>query len=263
MDTLYTLLRSVDNSRTPPFTAQDAAELLQRKRAYLNEEAKGNPLLREILLSGSVACEFVPKTGHRSFLNGPATFFRTHELLRQTRKKNLPLQIGGAEFSHNDVVDLYERCVPNVRLRHAPWCSLSRYTTSVGLAWTSTLLVSHIVARSGNDESVLDRGVLYYMGLYTTLMALLYTAFKTNRDVRQSAPWNTALYLDLNVDLVRRDAPAAAAACKDVLPRQPGLFKTPDFYQGLARRIESHGFDAELQARLGGQAPAAPSGPRV
>ncbi|MFT3784456.1 MAG: hypothetical protein QM790_20790 [Nibricoccus sp.] len=249
MDNLYTLLRAVDNSYALPLSRRDATSILTRKKAYFLEEAKTNPIVREILNNGCVACDEVDKTGHRSFLNGAPTFFRVHELLRCTRRKNLPLQVGAKEVSHNEAVELYERCVPNVRLYHAPWCSLARYSTSLGLAWTSTALVAHFVARSWDSDTLLDPEVVYRMGLVTTVLALGYTAFKSNRDVRHSAPWNTALYLDLNVDLIRRDLPAAAAAHKDVLPRQ-GFFKTPEFYYSLAQKIESHGFDTELTARI-------------
>jgi len=257
MDNLYTLLRSADNSRTPPLTLNEATDLLNRKKAYFLEEAKTNPLAREILRGGRIACDGLANPGNDNFLAGPATFFRVHELLRKTRSKNLPLQIGNAEFCHNDVVDLFERCVPNVHLHYAPWCSPARYTASLGLAWGSTLLVAHLVARSSDSQTYLDAGVLYHMGLYTTLAALLYTALKKNRDVRHAAPWNTAIYLDLNTDLIRRDLPAAALARKEFIPRQRGLFKTPDFYYPLARKIEQHGFDAELSALLAGQKTAA------
>jgi len=262
MDNLYTLLRAVDNSCCPPLSRQEAVELLKRKKAYFTEEAKANPLAREILHNGCVACDLVPKIGHGSFLAGSPTFFRVHEILRRTRKANFPILIGNEEYSHNDAVDLFERCVPNVQLHHAPWCSPARYSASLGLAWASTLLVSHIVARSGDSPLLFDTGVLRHMGLYTTIMALLYTAFKTNRDVRHAAPWNTALYLDLNIDLVRRDLPTAAAAHKDILPRQ-GFFKTPDFYYALARKIENHGFDTELSARLSDQKTVAPTIPNA
>lgn len=257
MDNLYTLLRAVDNSHAEYPSPEQATAILQRKKAYFQEEAKNNPLAREILNNGRIDCDVVNKTaGRRSFLVGPATFFRAHELLRCTRKKNLPLQIGGREFSHNEAVDLFERCVPNVQLHHAPWCSLSRYTASLGLAWTSTLLTAHIVSRNSDQSILFDRAVLCYMGLYTTIIALLYTAFKTNRDVRHAAPWNTTLYLDLNADLVRRDLGSVAVAHKDILPRQKGLFKTPDFYYALARKIENHGFDTDLSDRLHGRSTA-------
>jgi hypothetical protein len=108
-------------------------------------------------------------------------------------------------------------------------------------------------------QTTLDTHVLHYLGIYTTLAALLFTALKKNRDVRHSAPWNTAIYLDLNTDLVRRDQPAVAAATKEFLPRQRGLFKTPDFYYPLARKIENHGFDPELITQLSGpQIPSVP-----
>jgi hypothetical protein len=249
MDNLYTLLRSVDNSCPAQPDTGEAAEILRKKRAYLQEEAKTNPLAREIINGGNVRCDLVDKSGRHQFLAGPATFFRVHELLRQTRKKDHPIQVGNEEIPHNTVVDYLERCIPNMRLHHAPWCSPARYTVSLSIAWASTLLVSHIVGRNADVPTLLDTTVVYYMGLYTTLVAFLYTAFKTNRDVRHSAPWNTALYLDLNVDLVRRDQPIAALAHKDIIPRQ-GLFKTPDFYYAVALKIESHGFDEQLGAQL-------------
>jgi hypothetical protein len=249
MDNLYTLLRAVDNSHALPLTPAEATELLNRKKAHILEEAKTNPLAREILRGGQVTCDSLPKPVASSILNGPASFFRVHELLRKTRAKNYPLQIGGREFPHNTVVDLYERCVPNVQLHHAPWCSPARYTTSLGLAWGCSLLVALIAGSREDGQTALDNHVLYYMGTYTTLAALLYTAIKKNRDVRHSAPWNTAIYLDLNTDLIRREHPAAAAAHKDILPRQK-LFKTPEFYHALVRKIEAHGYDAELTARV-------------
>jgi hypothetical protein len=244
MDNLYTLLRAVDNSRPSSLTPKEAAELLARKKAYFIEEAKTNPLAREIFRGGLITCEGVVKSDGAGFLSGPATFFRTHELLRKTRSRNYPLCIGNVEFSHNEAVDFFERCVPNIQLHYAPWCSPARYTASLSLAWGSTLLVAHIVARNSENQTTLDPGVLYHMGLYTTFIALRY-----------SAPWNTAVYLDLNADLIRRNLPAAAVARKEFLPRQPGIFKTPAFYYAVARKIENHGFDAELSARLTGQIP--------
>lgn len=258
MDNLYTLLRSVDNSHTPPLTSKDAAEILARKKAHFTEEAKTNPLAREILRGGRITCDGLVIPPHKAILNGPATFFRVHEFLRKTRAKNLPLEIGNAEFTHNEVVDLYERCMPNIQLHHAPWCSPARYTATLGLAWSSTLLVAHLMART-EGQTMFDRSALYYMGLYTTLAALITTALKKNRDVRHSAPWNTAIYLDLNADLVRRDQPACAAATKEFLPRQKGLFKTPDFYYPLALKIENHGFDEELNALLSGHKTGTPA----
>jgi hypothetical protein len=73
---------------------------------------------------------------------------------------------------------------------------------------------------------------------------------KSNRDVRHPAPWNSAIYLDLNADLVRRNSPALAAARKEFLPQQKG-FKDPNFYYAVARRIETHGFDSELAREVG------------
>lgn len=247
MDTLYTLFRSVDNSHSTPLTPAEAAEALARKKAYFVDEAKANPLAREILRGGTVICDGYSAGGHGSFLAGPPTFFRTHELLRKTRSKNLPVRLGEHEYPHNEVVAMFARCIPNVRLCHNPWCSLGNYTMSLGLAWGGSVLAALIVARSWDSEVLLDHAVLYHMGLYLTIAALLYTTFKQNRDLRRTAPWNAAMYVDLNADMIRRDLPLAAAARKEAVPRQ-GLLKVEKFYYDLARKIERHGFDDELSS---------------
>lgn len=249
MDTLYTLCRSADNHYAPPFAAEQVAEIISHKTTYFSHEAALNPLVREILQGGSITYFGLKKDDRRNFLEGPATFFRTHEILRRTRKSNAPVVIGDREYPHNTVADLFDRCVPNAKLHHLPWFSPSRYVTSLALAWGVTLLVAHLFSRDDPGAGMFDLYVLTHLGILATIAALTYTALKTNRDVRQSAPWNSALYLDLNADLVRRNSPALACARKEFIPQQKG-FKHPDFYYAVARRIESHGFDADLGGRL-------------
>lgn len=122
---------------------------------------------------------------------------------------------------------------------------------SLGIAWSTTLVVAHAVARGSESTSPLDGAVLFYMGTVTTIAALIHTALKRNRDVRHAAPWNSALYLDLNADLLRRGSPALAVARKELIP-QKRPFKTHGFYYAIARGIESHAFDVELSHHLPG-----------
>jgi hypothetical protein len=250
MDTLYTLCRSADNHFAPPFTAEQVAEVISHKATYFSHEAALNPLVREILQGGTITYFDLKKDDRRGFLEGPATFFRTHEILRRTRRSNAPVVIGDREYPHNIVADLFDRCVPNAKLHHLPWFSPSRYAMSLALAWGVTLLIAHLFARDNPGMGPFDTYVMYHLGLLASIVALTYTALKTNRDVRQSAPWNSALYLDLNADLVRRNSPALACARKEFIPQQKG-FKDPAFYYALARRIEAHGFDEELARRVG------------
>jgi hypothetical protein len=250
MDTLYTLCRSADNHYAPPFTAEQAAEIASHKTTYFSHEAAENPLVQEILQGGTITYFGLKQEDRRRFLDGPATFFRTHEILRRTRGKNVPLVIGGREYPHDTVAALFGRCVPNAKLQHLPWFSLARYTTSLALVWGATLLIAHLFARDNPGGEMFDPFVLYHLGMFGTIAALTYTALKSNRDVRGSAPWNSAIYLDLNSDLVRRNSPGLVGARKEFIPQQR-LFKHPDFYYPLARRIEAHGFDADLASWVG------------
>lgn len=249
MDTLYTLCRATDNRFALPLKSSEALEIAARKKTYFSAELKSNPLGREILARGQVTYEGIAKDDSRGFLRGPATFFRTHEILRKTRVRNTPIKIGREEYSHDEVVAMFARCLPNVRLRHVPWYSFDGYCMSLGLAWSGTLLTAHLAARANESDNALESTVLFYMGTTTTAAALAYTALRQNRDVRHAAPWNSALYLDLNAELLRRDSSLLAVARKEFLPQQ-SPFKTPGFYYALARKIEAGGFDKELSQRL-------------
>ncbi len=257
MDSLYTLLRSVDNRHVPPFAAEQAAEIAAHKKTHFAQAAADNPLVRLVLQGGRVSYDGLERDDRRGFLAGPATFFRTHEILRRTARRNLAVRLGAEEYPHNAVADFFDRCVPNAKLHHRPWFSPARYTTSLALVWGVTLLIAHLVARDRPEAGLLDGFVCYHLGLGGTIAALAYTALKRNRDVRGPAPWNSAIYLDVNADLVRRDSLLLAAARKELLPRQTP-YKTPDFYYALARRIEAHGLDPDLAKHLPVKSVAAP-----
>lgn len=250
MDTLYTLCRSADNRCCPPLSAEQARQIAADKRAYFVTESEINPLVREILSGGSLSYYGLEAEDPERALNGPATFFRTHEILRRTRAANRPIRIGGEEYPHDVVADFFARCVPNARLHHVPWFSAARYSTSVILVWAGALLISHFAARDTGDQGAVDGYLLYHLGVGGTIAALACTSLMRNRSVRRGSPWNSAMYLDLNADLIRRNSPALALARKEFLPRQRP-FKNPAFYYPLARRIESHGFDDELTRQLG------------
>lgn len=248
MDTLYTLCRSVDNHHAPPLSAEQAAEISAHKRTHFEQEAARNPLVRAILDGGTVTSFVVDRGDRHDFLRGPAGFFRTHELLRQTRRSNTPLKIDGREYPHDEVAAMFARCVPNVKLQHNPWFSPARYTTTLGLVWGVTAIAAHLAARDAGEGDLFDAGILYFLGLGGTGVALVTSALARNRDVRQASPWNSATYLDLNVDLLRRGSPLLALARKEFIPQQRP-FKTPEFYYPLVRRIENHGLDDELDRR--------------
>jgi len=260
MDTLYTLLRSADRRHSLPFQPDAARDIADCKQAYIQAEAQENPLLREILAGGTVTIDDIEALDRHGFLQGPATFFRVHEILRKNRAGDQAVRIGSEQFSHDEAVALFGRCIPNVWLRHVPWHSLAHYRLSLPLAWGSSLLVSHLVARGSTEGGFLDGTILYYMGIGTTTAAVVYSTLRSSRRLNQPAPWNSALYLDLNIDLFRRRSPALAAARKDFLPRQTP-WKTPDFYYALARRIEQAGFDEELSRRLPSASAGAQAGP--
>ncbi|HTO03603.1 MAG TPA: hypothetical protein VL069_07870 [Opitutus sp.] len=257
MDTLYVLCRSVDRRHDSHMEPADADEACDQKLAYFEAEAKVNPLVKEILAGGTITCDGLAAHDSHGFLQGPATFFRTHEILRKTQRANSPLYIGGREYSHDEVTAMFDRCIPNAKLAHLPWWSFGRFRMSLGLAWALTLVVAHISARGQETDEWLDPFVLYYSGSITTVAALVYTTMKQNRDVRHAAPWNSAMYLDVNADLIRQNSPVLAFARKEFVPQEKP-FKTSRFYYSLARRIESRAFATELLRRQSAaQSPAA------
>lgn len=248
MDTLYTLCRSVDNRHVPPISTEQAAEIIAHKRTHFEHEAARNPLVRAILDGSTITYFGIERDDRHTLLRGSAGFFRTHEILRQTRRANTPLKIAGREFPHNEVATMFARCIPNTKLQHNPWFSLARYTTTLGLVWSVTAIAAHLAARDAGEGRLFDFGILYFLGMSGTAAALVTTTLVRNRNVRQASPWNSAMYLDLNADLLRRGSPLLALARKEFIPQQRP-YKTPEFYYPLIRRIETHDFDEELTRR--------------
>lgn len=248
MDTLYTLCRSADNRHAPPLSAEARAEIMVHKRAFFAEEAAVNPLVAEILRGGSVGLH-APLSGRRAaFLLGPASFFRTHELLRKTRDRNTPLLIGGREHPREEVLAFFQRCVPNANLRFLPWFSTARYTMSLGLAAAATILIGHLVALTSDEGGLFDRDVAWQAGVILFAFAIVSSARRSNRDPRHAAPWNSAIYLDAQAQCLRSGSPALALARKEALPQQK-LFKDPAFYDQLLAEIESGRFAAHLEVQ--------------
>jgi hypothetical protein len=246
MDTLYTLCRSADNRQAVPLSRDARAEVIVHKRTFFADEAAANPLVAEILRGGIVSLH-TPLAGRRAgFLRGPASFFRTHELLRQTRTTNAPLLIGGREYPRAEVLGLFQRCVPNTNLHFRPWFSTVRYTTSLGLAAAGTILIAHVVALTSDDDGLFDREVAWQVGVLLFAAAILSSARRSNRDPRHAAPWNSALYLDANAALIRSGSPSLAVARKEWIPQQR-LFKEPAFYDRVLAEIESGRFAEHLE----------------
>jgi hypothetical protein len=247
MDTLYTLCRSADNRHAVPLGADARAGVIAHKRAFFADEAAVNPLVAEILRGGTVSVH-VPSAGRRAeFLRGPASFFRTHELLRRTRSTNAPLLLGGREYPRVEVLGFFQRCVPNTNLHFRPWFSTARYTTSLGLAAAGTILIAHLVALTSDNDALFDHAVAWQAGVLLFAAAILSSARRSNRDPRHAAPWNSAIYLDANAALIRSGSPSLAVARKEWIPQQR-LFKEPAFYDRLLAEIESGRFAEHLEA---------------
>jgi hypothetical protein len=259
MDTLYTLCRSADNRHAPPLSKEACAEIILCKRSFFADEAARNPLVAEIQAEGRIRAHEMERFDRAGFGAGPATFFRTHELLRWTRSADVPLLIGEREYPHAEVARMFSRCIPNAKLQHIPWFSLARYSTSLALAWGGTALVAHLFARENGAGMLFDRLVLSRLGVAATAVAVITSALKANRDPRHAAPWNSAMYLDINAALLRRNSDALALARKEFIAQQRP-FKKPAFYYALARDVERSGYEAELRAqaakfiRAGGEA---------
>lgn len=248
MDTLYTLCRSADNRHALPLSDDARAEVVIHKRAFFAEEAAVNPLVAEILRGGTVRAQ-VPLTGGRAeFLSGPASFFRTHELLRRTRNTQAPLLIGSREYPREEVVTFFQRCVPNSNLHFLPWFSTARYSMSLGLAAAATVLIGHVVALTSDEGGLFDREVAWQVGVFLFAIAVLSSARRSNRDPRHAAPWNSAMYLDANAQCVRTGSTTLALVRKEALPQQR-LFKEPTFYDHLLQQIETGRFAEVLETQ--------------
>lgn len=231
------------------FPPEETARLAEAKRRLIEDVAVVAPLAARIVRGAPVECSLAddPFSCH-----GPATCFRVHEILRKTRAHpEARILLDGETIARGELLRLYRMLVPNTNLeplsRYSPY-TLPRVLTAAALGG----VVAGAWAGRGQSPPVwLDfRMAFVGAGAVVVIMSLL-GQFALSRNILKTAPWNAALYNDVNLLLYRQDPSLLHLARRDYVERNhfmKGGLKGRRYHE-RAQAIESGAYVAVLRRR--------------
>ena len=254
-DTLYRQLIQLEDGRgdLPP-------EALPQKRRILELAVAHNPLAAAIVEQRPLRCDH-PLLTDQPLLGQPVTCFGVHEVLRRTRfhrdfaDGGCPgvLKLGDERVTHDQLLGWFQELVPNVNLRRVYDRSVLLEHPAV-VPVLSGILVGGLVANDaepGQWLHVIGAGVVG-AGASGLILYFLNRA-RYGRQLHRTAPWNSSLYVDINLALLREHPDQLHLGCRARIPRpQIAGWKMKSRYYPLAQQVIAGTYPSVLATTRGG-----------
>ena len=227
-----------------------------KKQAELNLIVAHNPLARAIAARQPLASDH-PLLQNSPFNGRPATCFAVHELLRRIRFNRdfadlgSPgvLTLGGERVAHDQLLSWYRELVPNTNLTKAYDRSFLVENPAVAPV-LGGILVGGFTAMDAELQQwpqVILAGVVGA----GVIGAVLYGLHRAHygRSLTATAPWNSSLYVDFNLALLRDHPDELHLGSRAVLPRpQVAGWKLKSRYYPLIHQLADGSYYAALKA---------------
>ncbi len=195
----------------------ETVRLAETKRRLIDDLVVVAPLAAHIVRGSRIACDTIDDEYSRA---GPVTCFRVHEVLRKTRRHpEARIVLNDTPVAREELLALYRMLTPNTNLE--PMSPLTLYTLPrILLAAAAGGIIAG--GWSGQQQAppvAFDpNAALYGFGLVAAVMSLL-GQFALSRNVFKTAPWNAAIYNDVNLLLYRRDPSLLYLARREYIER--------------------------------------------
>lgn len=247
--TLYGQLLKFEDERR-----QVHPSLVPEKQRTLGFAVAHNPLAAAIVERRPLSSDHA-LLAERPFIGQPVTCFGVHEVLRRTRfHRDFAdggsagvLMLGTERVTHDQLLSWYRELVPNVNLYRVYDRSVlfEKPLVAPVLAGVVTGVLVATDAEPGEGFQILCAGALGAVAFGVVLYSV--NRSKYGRQLHRTAPWNSSLYVDINLALLR-DRPADLhLGCRASIPR-PHLagWKLKSRYYALAQQ----GIDGTYVAAL-------------
>ncbi len=195
----------------------ETAGLAAAKRRLIEDAAVVAPLAGHILRGSRIGCDLIDDAYSRE---GAVSCFRVHEVLRKTRRHpEARILLNGSPIAREELLALYKMLTPNTNLE--PLSRLTMYTLPrILMAAAAGGIIAGAWTGQGETPPVpISFGAaLIGAGLVAAGMSLL-GQFAHSRNIFRTAPWNAALYNDLNFFLYRQDPTLLYLARREFMER--------------------------------------------
>ncbi len=225
----------------------ETTALSEAKRRLIDEVVAVAPLAAHVVRGSRIACADVSDEFARE---GPTTCFRVHEILRKTRRHpEARILLNGVTVPREELLRMYRMLTPNTNLEPLSPYTLYSLPRILLVALVGGLVAGSWAGREHSPEMRMDfLAAAIGAGVVAATLSLL-GQFALSRNVTRTAPWNAALYNDLNLILYRRD-PALLYLARPEFMERNHLIKggiNGRRYHERAQAIESGAYVEVLQ----------------
>jgi hypothetical protein len=217
----------------------ETTRLAETRHRLIDDVVAVAPLAAHIVRDSRIACADIDDEYSRE---GPVTCFRVHEILRKTRRHpEARILLNDIPVAREELLKMYRLLVPNTNLEPLSPYTLYSLPRILLAALVGGIVVGGWVGRESSPEVWMDFRAAAAGAAAVAAMLSLLGQFAVSRNVTRTAPWNAALYNDLNLLLYQRD-PALLYLARSEFMERNQLIKgglNGRRYHERARAIES------------------------
>jgi hypothetical protein len=220
----------------------ETTRLAEAKRQLIDDVVVVSPLAAHIVRGSRIACADI----HDEYsCEGAVTCFRVHEILRKTRRHpEARIVLNESPVAREELLKMYRLLVPNTNLEPLSPFTLYSLPRILLAALVGGVVAGSWVGRDHSPEVWMDfRAALVGAAAVAAALSLL-GQFALSRNFARTAPWNAALYNDVNLLLYQRD-PALLYLARPEFMERNHLIKgglNGRRYHERARAVESAGY---------------------
>jgi len=181
----------------------ETAALAGPRRQLIDDVLATAPLAAHIVRGARIAC---PEIDDEFAREGLVTCFRVHEILRKTRRRpEARILLDGKPVARRELLAMYRLLTPNTNLEPLSPYTLYTLPRILAAAVIGGVVIGGWAGHEQSPETWMDlRAACFGGGLVAAMMSLL-GQFAWSRNLARAAPWNVALYNDVNFVLYQRE----------------------------------------------------------
>ncbi len=241
----YYLATTVEKDVPPTETTR----LAEARRQLIDDVIATAPLAAHVVRGTRIACPDIHDEYSRE---GPVTCFRVHEILRKTRRHpEARILLDDKPVDRRELLAMYRLLTPNTNLEPLSPYTLYTLPRILAIGIVGGIVIGAWAGREQTPETWIDLRAAYLGGGLVAGAMFLLGQFAWSRNLAQAAPWNVALYNDVNFVLYQRD-PALLYLARVELVERNHLIKgglNGRRYHERARVIETGAYIEVLKRR--------------